>query len=137
MEPKLTILQAFNAMTKFLDDYYHKTLSDDVGSLLGDMLFLQDGYTADAATWEDWTDVIETDQPVTKLQAFDAMRKFIDNYYKRTSSTSLDIRELLHDMKLIENNKTMNPNTWKIWIECVDETLREPEGSRSFLELKK
>ena len=59
MNEKLTIMEAFNAMRGFLEDYYERTSSDDVGSLLGDMRFLNDGSTADSATWHDWLDAIE------------------------------------------------------------------------------
>ena len=58
MKVKLTKLQAYNAMVKFLDIYYEQTKSDDVGSLLGGMSFLSDDSTADPAAWEDWTDSI-------------------------------------------------------------------------------
>lgn len=59
MESKLTELQAFNAMVKFLEGYYERTSSDDVGSLLSEMLFLQDGMTADPAAWHDWMEAVE------------------------------------------------------------------------------
>jgi len=50
----LTQLEAFKAMVRFLESYYERTASDDVGSLLGDLQLLQDGGTADPAAWEDW-----------------------------------------------------------------------------------
>ncbi len=46
--------QAFLAMFYFLDDYYDKTSSDEIGSLLGDLSLLPDGKPADPAAWEDW-----------------------------------------------------------------------------------
>lgn len=55
----LTILEAFEAMQDFLQGYYERTSSDDVGSLLGDMRILEDGTTADSAAWEDWMESIE------------------------------------------------------------------------------
>lgn len=54
----LTALQAFNAMRKFLEAYYSRISSDDVGSLLGDLQILQDGGTADPAAWNDLIDAI-------------------------------------------------------------------------------
>ena len=54
MVEKLTIAQAFDAMSKFLEGYYERTSSDDVGSLLGDMRILKNGGTADPAAWDDW-----------------------------------------------------------------------------------
>lgn len=58
MEDKLTISQAFDAMSKFLEGYYERTSSDDIGSLLGDMRILKDGGTADPASWDDWLESV-------------------------------------------------------------------------------
>lgn len=60
MENKLTDLQAFNAMRIFLEGYYERTGSDDIGSLLSDIQFFgADKETADPAAWEDWIDSIK------------------------------------------------------------------------------
>jgi len=59
MNEKLTILQAFKAMEKFLEGYYQRTNSDDVGSLLGDMLpSYTKTITMDPAAWQDWLHAI-------------------------------------------------------------------------------
>ncbi len=50
----LTVKQAFQAMVLFLEGFYERTQSDDVGALLGDLLILEDGSTADPAAWDDW-----------------------------------------------------------------------------------
>ena len=55
---KLTKIQAFNAMIKFLENYYERTSSDDIGSLLGDLQFLKNGETFDSAAWQDWIECI-------------------------------------------------------------------------------
>ena len=49
MNENVTKIQAFNAMRKFLEMYYTRTLSDDVGSLLGDLQMTAEGETADPA----------------------------------------------------------------------------------------
>jgi hypothetical protein len=54
MTESLTLKQGFLAMYAFLDAFYSRTKSDDVGGLLGDMSFLVDGGTADPAAWNDW-----------------------------------------------------------------------------------
>lgn len=59
MNKKLTELQAFNAMQKFLEGYWERTNSDDVGSLLGDLQLSPDGRTFDPAAWHDWIESIE------------------------------------------------------------------------------
>ena len=55
----LSIEEAYKAMIIFLEGYYERTHSDDVGGLLGGMAFLEDGTTADSAAWEDWIDAID------------------------------------------------------------------------------
>ena len=51
--------EAFLAMFAFLDDYYQRTGSDDVGGLLGSLSLLPDGGTADPATWQDWLKAVQ------------------------------------------------------------------------------
>lgn len=54
----LTPRQAFDAMRLFLEGYYQRTDSNDVGSILGDLQFLENGRTADSAAWEDWMECV-------------------------------------------------------------------------------
>lgn len=54
VDTNLTTLQAFNAMRKFLEDYYARTASDEVGALLGDLQLFPEGGTFDPAAWDDW-----------------------------------------------------------------------------------
>lgn len=58
MDKKLTQLQAFQAMVKFLEGFYERTSSDDVAVLLGGMQMFPDGGTFDPAAWEDWIDAV-------------------------------------------------------------------------------
>ena len=53
------IEEAFKSMVLFLEGYYDRTHSNDVGSLLGDMILLDDGTTADTAAWIDWLECVE------------------------------------------------------------------------------
>jgi hypothetical protein len=55
----LTEKQAFRAMVLFLQNFYNRTQSDDVGSLLGELMFFEDGTTADPAAWQDWVESVE------------------------------------------------------------------------------
>lgn len=55
----LTPEEAYLAMFAFLDGFYSRTKSDDVGALLGAMSFLSDGGTADPAMAQDWKDAVE------------------------------------------------------------------------------
>ncbi|ENJ9654230.1 hypothetical protein A0J52_01715 [Clostridium sporogenes] len=45
---------AFRAMVLFLEKFYERTNSDDVGTLLSDLQILEDETTADPAAWYDW-----------------------------------------------------------------------------------
>lgn len=60
MDTNLTTLEAFNAMKKFLEVYYQRTKSDDIGSLLDDLQLFPKGGTFDPAAWDDWLESIET-----------------------------------------------------------------------------
>ena len=46
--------EAFAAMFYYLDAYYDRTKSDEIGGLLGDLNLLADGKPADPAAWDDW-----------------------------------------------------------------------------------
>ena len=56
---RLTEREAFDAMTAFLEKYYESTKSDDVGALLGSMIFLEDGGAADPAVWGEWLEAVQ------------------------------------------------------------------------------
>ena len=55
----LTFQEAFTAMQLFLEDYYERTHSDDVGALLGGIQLLEDGMTADPAVWDEWLKCVD------------------------------------------------------------------------------
>lgn len=59
MKNYLTYLEAYEVMNCFLTNYYEKTSSDDVGSLLGDIQILKDEESADPAAWEDWINCVQ------------------------------------------------------------------------------
>lgn len=131
----LTPLQAFNAMVKFLEIYYKKTASNDVGALLSDMLFFHNGQTADPAAWYNWMNAIETGKDLTPLQGFISMTKYLHEYAECISSR--DVKSLLDEMKLLPNGTTVNPLYWHNWMTCVDAVSKNIGDSRSYLELKK
>ena len=51
--------QAYRAMVCFLEKMYKSTGSDDIGALLGEMMVLSDGCTADPAIFEEWKESLE------------------------------------------------------------------------------
>lgn len=54
----MTNKQAFRAMVYFLERHFERTKSDDIGALLGDLLVLEDGMTADPAAWPEWLECV-------------------------------------------------------------------------------
>jgi hypothetical protein len=68
---KLTEKQAFEAMVLFLEGFYQRTQSDEVGGLLSDLLMAERGTTADPAAWQDWMNcvqkVLTAKQPASKV----------------------------------------------------------------------
>jgi hypothetical protein len=58
MTGALTNQQAFEAMVFFLEAYYARTKSDDVGGLLGDLMRRKAGGTADPASRADWLESV-------------------------------------------------------------------------------
>ncbi|MCI5143731.1 MAG: hypothetical protein D3909_18805 [Candidatus Electrothrix sp. ATG1] len=58
MSDFLNIHTAYSAMFEFLLQYYERTKSDDIGTLLGSMSLLNDGKPADAAIWHEWVQCV-------------------------------------------------------------------------------
>ena len=55
----MTEQQAYAAMFHFLEEYWKRGKSDDIGGLLSSMLMLQDGSTADPAMANDWQQAVD------------------------------------------------------------------------------
>ncbi len=135
MNTRLTPLQAFNAMTKFLEIYFKRTSSDSIGALLSCMQFLEDGQTADQAIWEDWITSLKGQKYITPIQAFDTMNIFLKRYYRNSSSDN--IQSLLKDIQYAKDGEIADQKIKTLWTKCVDKVLSEPEGSRQYLQLVK
>ncbi len=71
-DPKII---AYKAMYNFLEEYYLRTKSDDIGSLLGDISLLTDGTSADPAVKNDWNKAY--DKAINNSND-DYLLKFID-----------------------------------------------------------
>lgn len=50
--------EGYLAMMSFLEKYYERTASDDIGALLGDLQLDEDGSPFDPAVIEDWNSSI-------------------------------------------------------------------------------
>ena len=55
----LNEIEAYRAMFFFLEDFYEKTKSDELGGILGTLAMLEDGRPADPAIWNEWVKAIE------------------------------------------------------------------------------
>lgn len=55
----LTIEESYKSMVNFLEKYYQRTNSDDIGGLLGDIMLIDEGITADPASWNYWLEAVE------------------------------------------------------------------------------
>jgi hypothetical protein len=136
----MTRLQAFNAMKMFLESYYRRTLSDDLGSMLGDLQFFEDGCTVDPAAWWIWEKCIKkvsndtSNKQLTEIQAFNAMSLFLEHYYATTLWD--DIGLLLRSIPYIQENTVVDPNIWKQWESCTKKALELGEY-RELICLKK
>ncbi len=122
MDITLTPEQSFYAMQEFLEEYFKITSSDALGALLSCMQFLEDGQTADSALWEDWLIILHNKKHITPQQAFEAMRLFLNNYYKNTSSTN--IKKLLKSLDDVINNGIEKSTTWSDWMQCVNHVYK-------------
>jgi len=144
-EKRLTELQAFNTMVKFLEGYYKETRSEFIVDLLSSFLFLPDGKTADLAFWSDWENAIKTilkkhpgekqlDEilgvSLTESQAFKAMAQFFRGYYELTSNPEAMI--FLDNIHLLPNGNSTSSAIREKWKRCVDESLKEKPGIRKY-----
>jgi hypothetical protein len=121
----LTRLQSFYAMQLFFENYFKETSSDSLGSLLSCMLFLEEGgQTADPALWEDWIDCLKGNEFTTPIQAFIAVRLFLENYYKNSSSST--IKKILEDTKVsVVDQVPIDQETWNRWLKCIENAISE------------
>lgn len=120
----ITALNSFKAMICFLDDYYNKTLSDDIGSLLGDIQLLEDGSnTWDPAAWNDWNLALEQKKLVSTMEGFNGIFNFLMSYYIRTSCSSNDIKLLLDDMRQVQNENAKSSSLWNTWEKCIQKVV--------------
>ena len=57
------------------------------------------------------------------LEAFDAMRAFLEAYWKRGDKTSLDLRLLLssieRDTNIRPDGGTLDPASWDDWLDAI------------------
>lgn len=117
----ITIRQAYIATLHFLEEYYERTKSDEIGGLLGGFLLLEDGMPADPAAWEDWLEAVEKmiteNELLTVRQAYIAMIDFMEGYYDRMPSAELG--GYLSRCELSSDGIPANPAAWSDWLAAI------------------
>jgi len=112
----LTLKEAYAAMYVFLEKRYNQTKSDDIGGMLGDMSFLQDGSTADPATWGDWLKSIGLGKnQITVTEAYAAMQTFVVKCYSWT-----DIAKKFNSASVLPDGKPIDSAIWEDWLKCIE-----------------
>ena len=74
MKEYLTHEEAYKAMFVFLESYYDRSKSDDIGRLL-DSLSLVEGKPIDQVLWDDWYKAIETSLKAHDIAKFELLDK--------------------------------------------------------------
>ena len=59
MSDALTTTHGYRAMFRFLEGYFERTHSDEIGALLGGMAIDEDGRPMDPAAWDDWLKAVD------------------------------------------------------------------------------
>jgi len=147
MERRLTELQAFNAMTKFLDEYYEATASDFMGGLITSLYFTADGGTADPTFWINWDHAVKMvlheqnnkkhiDEilgiSVTESQAFKSMVQFFRNYFEPDPDDPGAVMFFDYLHLLSDDNGSGSLTIKEQWKRCVDSALKEKPGIREY-----
>jgi len=146
MTTAISILQAYCSVLDYLDKYYLKTYSDDIGDLAGDMHFIQDGRTVDDAAWNDWLRAIHKVKPslivnqnenvsLTINEAYSAMIYFLENYAYLTNSA--ETRKLLDEIMALKDGKPVDQENWNEWMLSVKKILAQKPLIKPLLILTK
>ena len=53
----MDVKMAYQVMLRFLENYFERTQTEDIGALLGSMSLMEDGMPADSAMWQEWLEV--------------------------------------------------------------------------------
>lgn len=127
---KISASNALKATELFLEKYYFKNKSDDLGLLLSDIstnTFIG-SETADSAAWEDWQDAIimatgsTAAEFLNEQQAFNAMINFIRTFGLRIKSQEIEI--LLNKITTgLANNKSAT-DLRQSWMQCLNKAQK-------------
>ncbi len=124
----LTNLQAFASMQYFLDQYYWKTLSDDMGGICGCLMLTDDNSPIDQAFAEDWVDSVKIAIPAyydgmlfTTEQAYGVIKEFLELYCR--IGFSQEVQQLINRMTLDQNNNIYDKEINDFWNKAIEQAI--------------
>ena len=116
----LTRTQAFAGMQYFLDQYYWKTMADDIGGIASCLMLLEDNKPADQAFEEDWIDSAKVIVPnyskgmlFTAEQAYAIVKEFLELYCR--IGFSEEVQHLINRMTLDQRGNIADQKINDIW----------------------
>jgi len=144
MQKKLTKLQAYNVMLNFLELFYLRNESDDIGDLLSDSEFFWGGRTtADPASWVKWKEAliltkkqdekIRSENRLTYRQSFHVMLNYLKIYRSLWGETE-DIDSLIKEVQILYKTDDENNMMWRRWFEIAGEVsvMEDPRMQKEF-----
>jgi hypothetical protein len=121
--------QAFAAMQYFLNQYYQKTLTEDLGGICSCLMLLHDGKPADPAFEEDWLEsakvIIPTyheDMLITVPQAYAITKEFLQLYCR--IGFSQEVQQLLDRMAEDKSGYSVDIEIRKLWDESIELAIK-------------
>lgn len=123
-----TILQTYQATIAFLDTWYFRYYSNDLGSLLGDTRLFKDSdnwqdnpQTVDPIMWHNWKLAVDetknkspyTSDSLDSQEAFTALKQFLWLYTNSIQSQELNL--VYQELQTIKTTSAI----WNIWLLCL------------------
>ena len=130
---KISHIEALKAMEIFLDKYYLRDKSNDLGLLLSDISLdtFTGEATADPAAWEDWEDAVSIATNsiektfLTEFEAYKAMVNFLRAFGLRINSQ--DIENLLKEVLIDNTDYKPHQEPWLFWQQCLKDVKNLPQ----------
>ncbi len=127
MITKLTRYQAFTAINKFILDYYCNRPPRDIQVLIQNEWPPKEEKTVESSAWKKWITILPNDHDLTSLEAYNAMRLLLDDYYFNTNYHSDDLGAFLSGLQLFSDGGSWDPAAWDIWSRCVGNTTKKED----------
>jgi len=145
MQKKLTKLQAYNVMIIFLESFFLRNRSEDIGDLLSDSEFFWDGKTtADPASWFKWKQAlivtmkedskILDENRLTVFQAFHAMLNYLKIYRSLWGKTD-DLDALIQEIHFLYETYNIKNVMWQEWFKVAAQVgrMKDPRVQKQLI----